>query len=86
MANHRWTITAIADDGDKASIEESEDGSLRRLLTTAVRDIYGPGKDDEKYEIVIGGIVQANLDATLEQAGLHDGSDVVVQPKDVSKG
>jgi hypothetical protein len=86
MADHRWAITAIADDGDKASIEENKDGSLRRLLTRAVRDLYGPGKDDEEYEIVIGGVIQADLDATLEQAGLHDGSEVVVQPTDVSKG
>jgi hypothetical protein len=86
VADHRWTITAVADDGDVASIEEDKDGSLRRLLTRAVRDLYGPGKDDEQYEIVIAGTVQANLDATLEQAGLHDGSEVVAQPKDVSKG
>jgi hypothetical protein len=86
VADHRWTITAVADDGDEASIEEAKDGSLRQLLSRAVHDLYGAGKDDEKYEIVIGGGIQANLDATLEQAGLHDGSEVVVQPKDVSKG
>lgn len=86
MADKRWTIIAVADDGEQASIEESKDGHLRQLLARAVRDLYGPDEDDEQYEIVIGGITQTDLDATLEQAGLHDGSEVVVQPKDVSKG
>ena len=86
MADNRWTITAVADDGDQASIEENKDSHLRRLLTRAVRDLYGPGKDDDQYEIVIGGVTQTDVNVTLEQADLHDGSEVVVQPKDVSKG
>ena len=84
--NNRWTITAVADDGDKASIGETKDRQLRVLLTRAVQDLYGYGKDDEQYEIVIGGVAQTDLDASLEQAGLYDGAEVVVQPKDVSKG
>ena len=82
----RWKITAIADDGEHVTIEENKDGLLRRLLTEAVKKLYGEDKKVEEYEIVIGGTVQTNLEVSLEQAGLHDGSEVVVQPKDVSKG
>jgi hypothetical protein len=86
MAGERWTIIAVADDGDEARIEESKDGELRRLLREAVRRLYGEGHDVDKYELVIGGVVQQDLEVTLEQAGLHDGSEVVVQPRDVSRG
>lgn len=82
----QWKITAVADDGEHVTIEEDKDGLLRRLLTTAVHKLYGEHKEVDKYEIVIDGTVQANLDVSLEQAGLHDGSEVVVQPVDVSKG
>lgn len=86
MADARWTIVAVADDGDEAKIEEGKNGELRRLLREAVRRLYGDGHDVEKYELVIGGVIQQDLDVTLEQAGLHDGSEIVVQPKDVSRG
>ena len=82
----RWKITAIADDGEHVTIEENKDGLLRRLLTEAVKKLYGEDKKVEEYEIVISGTVRTNLDVSLEQVGLHDGSEVVVQPKDVSKG
>lgn len=82
----RWTITAIADDGEHASIKEDDDGHLRQLLAKAVHVLYGADKNVEDYELVIAGVTQTNLDLTLEQAGLHDGSEVIVQPKDVSKG
>jgi len=82
----RWKITAVADDGEHVTIEENKDGLLRRLLTEAVKKLYGEDKKVDEYEIVISGTVQTNLDVTLEQADLHDGSEVVVQPKDVSRG
>jgi hypothetical protein len=82
----RWEIIAIADDGEHVAIEENKDGLLHRLLTEAVKKLYGEDKKTEEYEIVITGTVQTNLDVSLEQAGLYDGSEVVVQPKDVSKG
>ena len=82
----RWKITAIADDGEHVTVEENKNGLLRRLLTEAVHKLYGEDKKVEEYEILIDGTVQTNLDVSLEQAGLHDGSEVVVQPKDVSRG
>ena len=82
----RWKITAVADDGEHVVIEENEDGLLRSLLTTAVHRLYGEDKEVDKYEIVIGGTVQADLNLSLAGAGLHDGSEVVVQPVDVSRG
>jgi len=82
----RWKITAIADDGEHVTIEESKDGLLRRLLTEAVKKLYGEDKKVDEYEIVVNGTVQTDLDLSLEQADLHDGSEVVVQPKDVSRG
>ena len=82
----RWKITAITDDGEHVTIEENKDGLLLRLLTEVVHKLYGEDKKVEEYEILINGTVQTNLDVSLEQAGLHDGSEVVVQPKDVSRG
>lgn len=82
----RWKITAIADDGEHVTIEENKDGLLRRLLAEAVKELYGEDKKTEEYEILVNGTVQTNLDVSLEQVGLRDGSEVVVQPKDVSRG
>jgi predicted DsbA family dithiol-disulfide isomerase len=81
-----WKIDAIADDGEQVTIEEHKDGLLHRLLTEAVHKLYGEDKKVDEYEILIDGTVQTNLDVSLVQAGLHDGSEVVVQPKDVSRG
>jgi hypothetical protein len=82
----QWKIKAVADDGEHVIIEENKNGPLRRVLTTAVHELYGKDKEVDKYEIVINGTVQTNLDVSLEHAGLHDGSEVVVQPVDVSRG
>ena len=82
----RWKITAIADDGEHVTIEENKDGLLRRLLTEAVHKLYGKDKKVDDYEILTDGTVQTNLDVSLEHAGLRNGSEVVVQPVDVSRG
>ena len=82
----QWKITAVADDGEHVIIEENKGGLLRRLLTSAVHKLYGEDKEVDKYEIVINGTIQTNLDVSLEHAGLRDGSEVVVQPIDVSRG
>jgi hypothetical protein len=84
--SEQWKITAIADDGEHVTIEENKDSLLRRLLTEAVHKLYGEDKAVDKYEVVIDGTVQTDLDVSLEHAGLHDGSEVVVQPVDVSRG
>lgn len=82
----RWKIIAIADDGEDGAIEENKDGLLRQLLTEAVHKLYGKDKKVDEYEILIDGTVHADLDVTLEHAGLHNGAEVVVQPVDVSRG
>lgn len=84
--NHEWTIVAVSDAGDEARIPEKPDASLETLLTKAVHKLYGEHADVSKYEIQIDGTSQENLGLTLEQAGLHDGSEVVVQVKEVHRG
>lgn len=84
--SQQWKITAVADDGEHVVIAEDKDNVLRRLLIAAVRELYGRDKKVDEYELVIKGTVQTDLDITLEHAGLHDGSEVVVQPVDVSRG
>jgi hypothetical protein len=84
--SERIKITAVADDGEHVTVEEDKDSPLHHLLHAAVRELYGKDKAVDKYELVINGSVQTNLDATLKHAGLHDGSEVVVQPVDVSRG
>jgi hypothetical protein len=86
MADNRWSIVAVADDGETASIEVNKHSHLRQLLVKAVNELYGPGHNVDEYELVVGGVKQVNLDLTLEQAGLRDEAEVVVQPQDVSKG
>ena len=82
----RIAIIAVADDGEHVTIEEDKDILLRHLLHVAVRKLYGEDKEADKYELVINGTVQTDLSVTLHHAGLHDGSEVVVQPIDVSRG
>jgi hypothetical protein len=86
VVGNRWIIVVVADDGEHVEIEENKHSHLRQLLTKAIRELYGHGHKVDEYELVIGGVVQVSLDLTLEQAGLHEKAEVVVQPRDVSKG
>ena len=81
-----WTITAVAADGEEARIQESPHSLLNHLLGRAVRRLYGEHATAADYELLISGIVQTNLQLSLEQAGLHDDAEVIVQPKNVSRG
>jgi hypothetical protein len=81
-----WTIIAVAGDGGEARLEENPHSLLRHLLIQAVHRLYGAHVNADDYEIVIDGVAQTNLDISLEQAGLHNDAEVVVQPRDVSKG
>lgn len=85
-ASRLWTIVAVATDGDEAQLEESAHSTLSHLLGQAVRRLYGDHAVPGEYEILVNGVVQSDLDVSLEKAGLHDGSEVVVQPKNVSRG
>lgn len=81
-----WTIIAVAADGDEARLEESPHSPLRQLLDRAVHQLYGQAANPGDYEVLINGVVQTDLETSLQQAGLHTDAEVVVQPKDVSKG
>lgn len=85
-AQRIWTITAVAADGDEARLEESPHSLLHHLLDQAVRRLYGDHANPADYELLVNGTVQTDLEVSLERAGLHDGSEVVVQPKNVSRG
>ena len=84
-SNH-WTIVAVSDSGDEVSIPAHPEEKLKTLLVKATHALYGENAEPDKYELLIGGVKADNLEATLEQAGLHSGSEVVVQIIDVHRG
>lgn len=83
---NKWTITAADQAGDTVEISENEHTDLDQLLRRAVRELIGQHADPNEYDLLISGTVQEDLGLTLEQARLHDHSEVLVQPKDVSRG
>jgi len=86
IAQELWTIVAVAGDGDEARFEDNPHSPLRHLLDQAVRRLYGQAANPSDYEMLIAGTVQTDLEISLQQAGLRNGAEVVVQPRDVSKG
>ena len=84
-SNH-WTIIAATDSGDEVSISAHPGETLKALLVKAVHELFGEHSNPEEYEILIGGVQAENLGLSLEQAGLHDGSEVIVQKIDVHRG
>lgn len=83
---HNWTIVAADQEGDTKSITENEHVHLEQLLRKAVRELIGQHADPGEYDLLIGGTVQEDLHRTLADAGLHDHSEVLILPKDVSRG
>lgn len=79
-------IVAAGAEGDTVTLELNVHQHLRELLHAALKALYGnPARDPNLYDVVIGGNV-ADLDETIEAAGLTNGSEVAVLPKDVSRG
>lgn len=83
---HSWTIVAADQEGDTKSFTENEHVHLDKLLREAVKELIGHHADPDEYDILIGGTVQEDLGRTLVEAGLHDHSEVLILPKDVSRG
>lgn len=81
-----WTIIVADQDGDTASLAENPHTKLDHLLREAVRELVGKHADPNEYDLLIGGTIQEDLGRTLEEAGLHDHSEVLIVPKDVSRG
>ncbi len=84
-ADNRWAITVAGGEGDTDVVTLNEHAHIRQLRHDGVRDLYGTSVNPDEYDVLIGGVV-ANLDATLEQAGLSDRAEVMILPKDVSRG
>jgi hypothetical protein len=86
-ATRRWTFVVANGEGDTAEVTLNEHAHLRQLLRDGLKALYGtPTPNPDDYDLLIGGGVQANLDLTLTEAGLRDHAEVVLLPKDVSRG
>lgn len=84
-SNH-WTIIAATDSGDEASISAHPGETLKALLVKAVHELFGEHANPEEYEILIDGAKAEDLKLSLEKAGLHDDSEVIVQKIDMHRG
>jgi len=80
-----WTITVAGGEGDTKSVMVNRHAHIRQLRKEGVEALYGNDVKADDYDVLIDGVV-ANLDSTLEEAGLGNGSEVSVLPKDVSRG
>jgi hypothetical protein len=84
-ADNRWTITVAGGEGDTDLVELNRHAHIRQLRHHGVRVLYGNSANADDYDLLVDGVV-ANLDATLEDAGLSDGAEATILPKDVSRG
>ena len=85
MPDNEWTITVAGGEGDTESVTINRHSHIRQLRNEGVRVLYGAGTNADDYDVLIEGVV-ADLEATLEEAGLANGSEVSILPKDVSRG
>lgn len=83
---NRLTIIVADQEGDTAEIAENKHAHLDQLLRAGLRSLIGEHIDPSEYDLVIDGNVQEDLSKTMEDAGLHDRSEVLILPKDVSRG
>ncbi len=80
------TIIVASAEGDTVTLELNAHEHLHQLLKQALKELYGnPPRDPTDYDVVINGQI-GNLDQTIVDAGLVDGAEVAVVPKDVSRG
>lgn len=80
-------ITVADQEGDTEKVKLSPEDSLATLLRLGLDELYR--KQDKiaaDYDVVIAGVAVADLDQTITQAGLYDRAEVVIAPKDVSRG
>ncbi len=80
-------ITVADQEGDTEKVKVTSTDTLATLLRLALDELYRKHhKNAADYDIVIAAVVVTDLNQTVAQAGLHDRSEVVVAPKDVSRG
>jgi hypothetical protein len=84
-ADNKWTITVAGGEGDTDSVTLNRHAHIRQLRHEGVRELYGNNVNPDDYDVLVAGVV-ANLESTLEEAGLSDGAEVTILPKDVSRG
>ena len=78
-------LVATGAEGDAANINVNMHQHLNQVLREALAALYTPTPDPSGYDIVIDGKV-VDLMSTVEAAGLTDGAEMAVLPKDVSRG
>lgn len=81
-----WTITVVDQGGDEQHVRENEHAHLDQLLSKGVKALYGEHVTVGDYVLEINGTDQQDLSKTLAAAGLHDHAEVVILPRDVSRG
>jgi hypothetical protein len=81
-----WSITVISGEGDEETVEINEHNHLQQLLQKGVKELYGETAKADDYDLVINGVTQTNLQATLTEAGLQNDSEVTILSKDVNRG
>ncbi len=83
---NKITVVVVAAEGDTATIEVNLHQHVRDFLRRALKELYGnPGPDPDGYDVVINGAI-ADVNVTIDEAGLETASEVAVLPKDVSRG
>jgi hypothetical protein len=83
----RWTIEVADQEGDDATLELNEHDELSQLLRNGLDALYGePHRNPDDFDLVIAGAAVDKLNQTLAQAGLENGSEVVISPKHVGRG
>ncbi len=81
------SITVADDAGATATIEINPHVKLDQLLRRGLKALYGePGPNAGDYDLVIGGTIQEDLDRTIADVGLADGSEVAILRKDLPRG
>lgn len=86
-ADHHLSIVVADGEGDEATVTLNPNQHLAQLLREGLAALFGePVPDPGDYDLLIGGTPVSDLSKTLADAKLKDGSEVVIMPKDVSRG
>lgn len=87
VPHHTFSIVVADGEGDEVTIGLNEYEPLSVLLRKGLRALLGePVPDPDDYDLLIGGTPVSDLSQNLRDAGLTDGSEVVIMAKDVSRG
>jgi hypothetical protein len=85
--NKLLTITVVDDGGNTAELEENAHAPLHQLLHKGLKALFGdPAPRDEDYDLVVGGQTQNDLDKSVAEAGIADGTEVAILRKDMPRG